>query len=65
MPGRVIDYIWYTVVIAAAAWSSMKVIEMTAPQLAMNDVSTALFDGLITLIRVAVLIVLASVMSRK
>ena len=60
VPSRVIDYLWYSVIIVAAVWSSTKVIRMTAPHLSMNDVATVLFDGLITLIRVVVLIALAS-----
>jgi NitT/TauT family transport system permease protein len=60
IPSRVIDYIWYAVVIAAAIWSSAKVIQMTAPHLSLNDVGTVFVDGIITMIRVAVLIVLAS-----
>jgi len=61
IPSRVIDYAWYTIVIAGAAWTSTKVIQMTAPQLSLSDVGTAFFDGVITMIRVAVLIALASV----
>ncbi|HEX4210233.1 MAG TPA: ABC transporter permease subunit, partial [Candidatus Binataceae bacterium] len=40
--------------------TSMKVIQMTAPQLLLSDLGTAFFDGLLTMIRVAVLIALAS-----
>ncbi|HTT75451.1 MAG TPA: ABC transporter permease subunit [Candidatus Binataceae bacterium] len=54
------DYIWYAVVIAGAGWTAMKVIQMTAPELALSDVGTAFFDGLLTMIRVAVLIAIAS-----
>jgi NitT/TauT family transport system permease protein len=60
IPSRVIDYIWYALVIAGAIWSSAKVIQMTAPHLSLSDVGTAFVDGLITLIRVAILIALAS-----
>jgi len=60
IPSRVIDYIWYAVVIVGAVWTSTKVIQMTAPHLSMSDVGTVLFDGVITFIRVVVLIALAS-----
>ena len=57
---RVIDYLWYGLVIVGAVWTSTKVIGLTAPHLSMSDVGTVLFDGLITFIRVVVLIALAS-----
>src|SRR5271166_2611707 len=60
IPSRVIDYIWYAMLIFGVIWSSIKVIQVTAPQLSMKDVETALSDGVITLIRVAILIALAS-----
>jgi NitT/TauT family transport system permease protein len=60
IPSRVIDYIWYALVIAGAIWSSAKVIQMTAPHLSLSDVGTAFIDGLITMLRVAILIALAS-----
>jgi NitT/TauT family transport system permease protein len=60
IPSRVIDYIWYALVIAVAIWSSAKVIQMTVPHLSLSDVGTAFIDGLITMVRVAILIVLAS-----
>jgi NitT/TauT family transport system permease protein len=61
IPSRMGDYIWYTIVIAGAAWISIKVIQMTAPELALSDVSTVFYDGFLTMIRVAVLIALASI----
>src|SRR5262249_13329492 len=57
---QVIDWAWYTIVIAPATGGSTTVIRMIAPHLSLNDVGTALVDGLITLIRVVILIVLAS-----
>jgi NitT/TauT family transport system permease protein len=60
IPSRVVDYIWYALVIIGAVWTSTKVIQMTAPHLSMSDVGTVLFDGVITFIRVVVLIALAS-----
>ena len=60
IPSRLVDYLWYGLVIAGAVWASTKVIQMTAPHLSLNDVGTAFVDGIITMLRVAVLIVLAS-----
>jgi NitT/TauT family transport system permease protein len=60
IPSRLLDYVWYALVIAGAIWTSVRVIQMTAPHLSFNDVGTALTDGLITMIRVAILIALAS-----
>ena len=61
IPSRVGDYIWYTILIAGAAWTSYKVIQMTAPQLNFGDVRTVFYDGFLTLIRVAILIAIASI----
>jgi NitT/TauT family transport system permease protein len=61
IPSQLVDYVWYALVIAGAIWTSTRVIQMTAPHLSFNDVGTALIDGLITMIRVAILIALASV----
>ena len=60
IPSRVIDYIWYGLVIIGALWTSVRVIQMTAPHLSLSDVGTAFIDGLITMLRVAILIALAS-----
>jgi NitT/TauT family transport system permease protein len=60
IPGRLIDYVWYTLVIAGAIWSAAKVIGMTAPYLSLAEVRTVFLDGIITMIRVTVLIALAS-----
>jgi NitT/TauT family transport system permease protein len=60
IPSRVIDYVWYVLVIAGALWSSAKVIKMTAPYLSLAEVRTVFLDGIITMIRVTVLIALAS-----
>src|SRR5271170_3037759 len=57
---RVGDYIWYAIIIIGAVWSATKVIQMTAPSLSWQDLGTALFDGVITAIRVLILIALAS-----
>jgi NitT/TauT family transport system permease protein len=60
IPSRAVDYLWYALLIAGATWVSGRVIQLIAPHLAMADVRTAVIDGLITLIRVAILIALAS-----
>jgi NitT/TauT family transport system permease protein len=59
-PG-IVDYAWYGLVIAGALWASTTVIRMTAPHLSLSDVGIAFIDGLITMIRVTILIALASV----
>ena len=61
IPSRVGDYIWYAIVIVAAAWTSVKVIQMTAPSLHLSDLRTVFFDGLLTMLRVAVLIAIATI----
>src|SRR5215471_8115916 len=50
IPSRVIDYIWYGLVIIGALWTSARVIQMTAPNLSLSDVGTAFIDGLITML---------------
>jgi NitT/TauT family transport system permease protein len=60
IPSRVVDYIWYTMVVAAAVVSSVKVISITAPYLSLAEVSRVFVDGIITMIRVSILIALAS-----
>jgi NitT/TauT family transport system permease protein len=60
IPSRLVDYVWYGLIIVGAVWTSTKVIQMTAPHLSMSDVGTVLFDGVITFIRVVVLIAIAS-----
>jgi NitT/TauT family transport system permease protein len=60
IPSRVIDYVWYVLIIGGALWSSAKVIKMTAPYLSLAEVRRVFLDGIITMIRVTVLIALAS-----
>ena len=60
IPSHVIDYVWYFLVMAGAIWSSAKVIKMIAPHLSLAEVRTVFLYGIITMIRVTVLIALAS-----
>jgi NitT/TauT family transport system permease protein len=61
VPTRVGDYIWYVIVLVGAAWTAMKVVQMMAPELSLNDLRIVFFDGFLTMVRVAVLIAIASV----
>ncbi len=61
IPSRLIDYVWYALVVIGTIWTSVRVIQLTAPHLLFRDLGTVLIDGLITMIRVAILIALASV----
>jgi NitT/TauT family transport system permease protein len=60
IPNRIIDYAWYAVVIVGAIWVSTKVIGGVAPHLTWSDVGRVLVYGLITMVRVLILIALAS-----
>jgi NitT/TauT family transport system permease protein len=59
-PGRWGDYVWTGVVIAAAGWGLWTIIAFVRTNLGMDDVITAFALGLVTLLRVLVLIALAS-----
>jgi NitT/TauT family transport system permease protein len=60
IPGAVIDFIWFGMIVIGAAWMLRHLFEFVRPELSWNDVAVALGDGIITLIRVVVLIALAS-----
>ena len=59
-PSRIIDALWLLVVLAAAAWAGAKVVDYVGATLGWADVWTATRLGLFTLVRVIVLMVLAT-----
>lgn len=61
VPSRLIDAIWITIIFISAIWIGWRVVDFIAATLHWSDVGTAVLDGFYTLIRVTVLIALASV----
>lgn len=61
VPQKLVDGAWMVVVLAGSAWIGWQVISYIAESLGWSDVRTATIDGVYTLIRVTVLIALASV----
>lgn len=59
-PSRVIDALWFTIVIAATGYAAWQIYRYLSATLGPSDVLSAVGYGLITLARVVVLIVLAS-----
>jgi NitT/TauT family transport system permease protein len=58
---RWIDIAWYGLVVAAVAWGAGLLLRYEGRALGWSDVETAVSNGCLTLLRVAVLIVLATV----
>ncbi len=59
-PERLIDTVWYAILLAGAAYAAISAVHYVAATLSWSDLWTAIRLGFYTLIRVAVLIVLAS-----
>ena len=59
-PSRVVDLMWLAILAAILVWAGWRVVDFAAGELAWSDVGDALLQGVFTMIRVAVLIVLAS-----
>jgi NitT/TauT family transport system permease protein len=59
-PSPVLDALWYVVVLAGAAWSVWQIAAYVATGIGWSDVGTVLVLGLVTLLRVLLLIVIAS-----
>src|SRR5271168_4935566 len=59
-PSRLIDGAWLTLVIASTSYAGWRAYQFMSTTLSFSDVFTAMGDGLITLVRVIVLIALAS-----
>ncbi len=57
---RIIDLIWYAIVAAATVWIAIMIVRYVAREIGWTDVGTVLRLGAFTLLRVIVLIVLAS-----
>ncbi len=59
-PSRVVDLTWLAVLFAVLAWAAVRVTEFVSVELTWADLGTAFVLGLITLLRVIVLMILAS-----
>jgi NitT/TauT family transport system permease protein len=57
---RVVDWIWLAVLVLAALYALDRIVAFVATELSLGDVGLAVFYGFLTLVRVAVLIALAS-----
>ncbi|TBW41375.1 ABC transporter permease subunit [Siculibacillus lacustris] len=60
IPERVVDAVWLVIVVAAGAWVGWEVIDFVGTSLGWADVGEALGKGLLTLIRVVVLMTFAT-----
>ncbi len=59
-PSRIIDIIWMVVLAAIVVWALTRIVAFVSGELSLSDVGQAVGLGFITLVRVVVLIVLAS-----
>ncbi|WP_421912373.1 ABC transporter permease [Mesorhizobium sp.] len=57
---RIIDYVWLALVIVVAIWGAMEVVFYISETLGWSDVVEATSGGLVTLLRVIILIAIAS-----
>ena len=58
--GRIADFLWLPIVLAVVAYALWRIVEFVESSLGWSDVTTAFGLGLLTLVRVIVLIALAS-----
>ena len=61
-PSRVVDGIWLAVLVGVLGWAGYKVVGFAAIELRWSDLGEAVLLGLITLLRVVVLMILASLL---
>jgi len=59
-PGRAVDVAWYGSLVAILAYVGWKLVQFAEPELAWGDVTIAVSNGLLTLLRVVILIALAT-----
>jgi NitT/TauT family transport system permease protein len=59
-PQRLVDALWLAAIVIGCCYAGWQIYRSLAATLGVSDIATAIGDGLITLARVAVLIVLAS-----
>jgi NitT/TauT family transport system permease protein len=59
-PSRAVDFVWFAAVGLVAVWGLWRIVGFVADTLAWSDVGTAIGLGCITLLRVVVLMILAS-----
>jgi NitT/TauT family transport system permease protein len=60
LPGRLVDALWLLFIFGGASWIGWRVVAFISATLHWSDVQTAIVDGTFTLIRVIVLIAVAS-----
>jgi NitT/TauT family transport system permease protein len=61
IPSRpIIDIAWYGTIASMVAWASAKLVQFARPELTWSDVSIATSNGLLTLARVIILIIMAT-----
>jgi NitT/TauT family transport system permease protein len=59
-PSRVIDVLWYVLIAVGTSYAGFKINQYLSANLSLSDVYIAVGDGLLTLVRVVVLIALAT-----
>jgi NitT/TauT family transport system permease protein len=59
-PQRTIDAVWYGALFAAVVYAGWRLEQFAKPELSWGDVTVAVSNGLLTLIRVVILIILAT-----
>jgi NitT/TauT family transport system permease protein len=59
-PSHVIDVVWYALIAVSTGYAAWRAYEYLSAHLAMSDLYVAVGDGLVTLLRVVVLITLAT-----
>jgi NitT/TauT family transport system permease protein len=59
-PSRVIDVLWFGTILIVLAWAAWRVIGFASTELSWSDLAQAVGLGLITLVRVVVLMIIAS-----
>ncbi len=60
-PHRAIDMAWYGSIFGSVAYTGWKLVQFAEPELSWGDVTIALSNGVLTLLRVVILIALATV----
>ena len=59
-PSRTLDAIWVAILLAVLAWAGWRIVTFVATELAWQDVGHVVFLGFLTMIRVVVLMIIAS-----
>jgi NitT/TauT family transport system permease protein len=61
IPARLIDIVWYGLVLAAVAYLALELLRFAKAELSWSDVASAVSNGGITLLRVVILITIATI----